>query len=366
MKVALDTTSAYLNQAGSGLYVRMLQTHLPQWAPDNSYFFFHIEQQRDMQDRKTIRNRFDTLYRDLIWANKVVPEIVITSAADVLHMPVNTIPFKKPCPTVVTIHDTTVLKTPHFFPIWQRYFSRILYPYSARNADCVITVSESSRMDIMETFGISGDKVKVTYLAADEAFGIVPYDAKKQIGDKFGIQNFILTVGTIEPRKNLRRLIEALSDIRNAGFEVSWVHAGPRGWLEEGLMEVAMRYQVKEYVRFLGRVSLEDLVELYNAAEVFAYPSLYEGFGLPILEAMACGCPVVTSNISSMPEVAGESAILVEPTEPKDIANAIIRILDDNTLSSHMRCSGLERAGVFSWRRCIEETEEIYKEIRFS
>ncbi|MHB9091611.1 MAG: glycosyltransferase family 4 protein, partial [Chloroflexota bacterium] len=182
------------------------------------------------------------------------------------------------------------------------------------------------------------------------------------VRERFGLDKpFILTVGTLEPRKNIVRLLEAFAAVRRTGLSTCLVHVGPRGWLYEEVYARVNQLELGNSVRFLGRVPIDDLVGLYNAAAVFAYPSLYEGFGLPPLEAMACGCPVVTSNTSSLPEVVGDAGLTVDPLSVPQLVDAISTVLVDRSLADDLRHRGLARGKTFSWERCARETVAVYR-----
>jgi len=227
----------------------------------------------------------------------------------------------------------------------------------------ILTISGYSKQDIVKQFRVAPDKVVVTHLAASPTFRTISVQEILKVKQRYGLDSYILTVGTLEPRKNMIRLLQAFALLRQSGFSYQLVHAGPRGWLFDDILAEVDRLQLQDSVRFLGRVSLEDLVGLYNAATVLVYPSLYEGFGLPVLEAMACGCPVVTSNTSSLPEVVGEAGIMVDPYDVQQLMDAIQKVLEDKALAQDMRQQGLERASLFSWQRCAQETLDAYHQV---
>jgi len=241
----------------------------------------------------------------------------------------------------------------------------LFYPLSARRAQAILTISEYSKQEIVRHLHVSPEKVQVTPLAASEVFHLAPKSDIEQVTQKYGLDKFILTVSTLEPRKNMSTLFEALAQIKQAqpDFPYKLVHVGPKGWMFGTLFAQVEQLGLVNDVIFLGHIPLEDLVLLYNAASLFVYPSLYEGFGLPVLEAMSCGCPVITSNTSSLPEVTGTAAILIDPTETESIARAMIEVLFHEELSQKLRIAGLERAKLFSWERCAQQTLEVYRAV---
>lgn len=362
-KIGIDLSVANINQAGTAIYACSLVDALRHLDTKNEYQIFAVKQQRDMSKRKTLRTRLKTICRDIVWTHGILPWQVHRAKVDILHMPANVIPLLSPCPTVVTILDTTILQTPRNFPFWHRNYSRLFIPWTAKYASMILTISQQSKQDIVKQLNVAPDKVVVTYLAASPRFRTISEREISEARERYGLDSFILTVGTLEPRKNLIRLLQAFALFRQRGFSHQLVHAGPRGWLFEDVLAGVRRLGLDDSVRFLGRVPLEDLVGLYNAASVFVYPSLYEGFGLPVLEAMACGCPVITSNASSLPEVVGEAGIMVDPYNVQWLADAIQQVLEDTVLAQDIRQRGLERAKLFSWQRCARETLAVYHQV---
>ncbi|HVN53912.1 MAG TPA: glycosyltransferase family 1 protein [Anaerolineaceae bacterium] len=363
MRIGFDRTFAEINQAGTGIYVDSLARALVNRADNDTVRFFSAGQFRDLSKPKTLRTRMDTLYRDLIWMHLILPIQARKTYIDLLHMPANLCPIYSPCPVVLTILDTIIYQNPNNFPLWQRNYFLALGPHSARNAAHIITISESSKADIVKTFGISPEKITSIPIAVSPEFRILDESHIKNVKLKFGLNRFILTVGAIEPRKNLLRLMQAFNMIRNNYPDIVLVHAGPRGWHMDHLMPYIEQQGLSSSVRFIGRVPLSELVGLYNAATLFAYPSLYEGFGLPVLEAMSCGCPVITSNVSSMPEIAGGSTILIDPLQTEEIAGAIQSLISKPDLREILRQKGLQRANCFSWSQCANETIEVYQKV---
>ena len=217
----------------------------------------------------------------------------------------------------------------------------------------------------MEYLGIPEERIRVTLLAADEQYRVIHgVDAIKAVVGSYGIdREYILYTGTLEPRKNIVSLIRAFDAIKKeSGIPHRLVIAGKKGWLFDDIFSAVEELGLVDEVIFTGYVPGEDLPYLYNGASLFAYPSKYEGFGLPPLEAMACGCPVVSSNSSSLPEVVGDAGLMVAPEQTNDLAReAMLKVLSDSSLRDSMRCRGLERAAMFSWKRCARETLDVYR-----
>lgn len=292
---------------------------------------------------------------------------------DVLHALCLTAPVYAPCPLVVTIHDT-IWMFPRRFARRQKRGKRSLidayYRYvpaiAARRASAVIAVSHDARSAIVQHLGVPAHRVFVTYEAAAPIYRTLDrtraIDAVRQ---RFGLgEGFILALGSADPRKNISALLGAyalLPERLRANHELAIVWTHPL--LAEAILAEAHALGIAGRLRFLQHVSNDDLVSLYNAAALFVFPSRYEGFGLPILEAMACGAPVVASNNSSIPEVAGDAALLVDAESPTSIACAIERVMSNAALRDALVARGLQRASSFSWQRCARETVEVYQKI---
>lgn len=364
MRIGIDLSIAAINQAGTGIYIKRLVEAFEHLQKPETFVYFSVKHQRDMSAPKTYRTRINTVYRDLIWMHTILPLQTRRAGVKVLHMPAGIIPYFPPKPVVLTILDTILFQTPERFPLWQRYYFQSLGPRSALFADRIITISEHSKLDIIRQFNVPPEKVTVTYLAAGSEFKPLPPDNIASVRQKYGLnQNFILTVGTIEPRKNLARILDSFVSLKSDGFAYQLVHVGPNGWLQENLVTKIKQLGIQKSVRFLGFLPIQDLVAVYNAATLFVYPSLYEGFGLPVLEAMACGCPVVTSNTSSMPEVAGDAAILVDPSQVGAITKGITDVLNNSYMAADLRERGLLQCQRFSWYQTALETLNVYREV---
>jgi glycosyltransferase involved in cell wall biosynthesis len=269
---------------------------------------------------------------------------------------------------VLTIADLTTLRVPHFHTEGTLNWQRPAYE-SAPLMDLIITISEHTKRDAVELLGIEPDRVRVTPLAAHECFRpLRDPEALRELRERYGLGNrpYILTVGTLEPRKNHCRLIEAFARLRrrDPGLIHRLVLVGAKGWLFEPIFETVRRLGLEGHVRWLDYVPFDDLPGLMSGTELFVYPSLYEGFGLPPLEAMSCGAPVIASATTSLPEVVGEAGILVDPEQVDEITAAMHRVLTDPHLRTALRAAGLERAKQFTWERTARMTLAAYDEAR--
>ena len=274
---------------------------------------------------------------------------------------------------LVTIHDLAIYKHPEWFPGRQWFSTRLVVPQSIEIAGKIIVPSEATKRDLIELFHVSSFKISVIPHGVEERFfqKLETGVGRRELGDKLSVTNskfqtsnsYILFVGTIEPRKNVVRLIEAYSklpeDITN---QYNLVIAGQRGLgFEDVFLEISnLKLEIKSRVKLLNYVPEEKLPILYKRASLFVYPSLYEGFGLPVLEAMASGVPVVTSNISSMPEVVGEAGLLVNPYSVAEITDAIMEIVRDNAKASQISIAGMRRAAKFNWEDAAKRMLAVY------
>ena len=267
---------------------------------------------------------------------------------------------------MVTIYDVSFLLQPQFHTEANRLHCLQGTLNAALYADRIIAISQRTKTDLMDYFSIPEERIRVVYPAHRRIY-YPEHDVEVIRGalERLGVfHNFILFVGSLEPRKNLKTLLQAYATYvtRHAGEELLVV-AGGEGWLNDDLSQVATKLGIAERVKFLGYVQEADLRVLYSAAKLFVYPSIYEGFGLPPLEAMACGAPVITSNTSALPEVVGDAALLVDPHNGEALYQAMERVLCDHDLRSRMRQQSLARATLFSWERTAEETLAVYEEV---
>ncbi len=268
--------------------------------------------------------------------------------------------------SIITIHDMSYHHYPQYtWPGHEGDLQAHLKDH-ANKADLIMCISENTKKDVMNILGIPENKIWVTYMGVSEEF---KYYRDKSIMNNFrqrsGLpERFILFVGTMEPRKNLIRLIEAYYLLlSHYNIKEPLVIVGGKGWKNDFLYQRIKELKIEDKLIITGYVSDEDLPLYYNAATVFAYPSLYEGFGIPVIEAMACGVPVVTSNVSSLPEVAGDAAVLVNPEEPEEIAAAIYRIMIDEDLYESLREKGFKQASKFTWEACAKKTLEAISHV---
>jgi glycosyltransferase involved in cell wall biosynthesis len=279
---------------------------------------------------------------------------------DVVFDPNGIAPFFGPrygAQRMVTIHDATPYVCPEAhnrLDTWRYHYH---LPYAARRADHVLTVSECSRRDLARYFGLQPERVHVAYPGTNHArFAPQPDGPSRQVVlARYGVTlPYILYVGSINGRKNIARIFEAYAQVRERFPAVRLVIGGKREWQTGEIDATFQRLNLAEHVRFTGYINDQDLPALYSAAELFVFPSIYEGFGSPVLEGLACGVPVLTSQVSSLPEVAGDAAVLVDPYDVAALAQAIERVLSDRAYAAELRAKGLTRARQFSWTDTVE------------
>lgn len=366
----LLSAAASYRSAGVSGYIRRLLTYLPEVAADLRLTAFvpdgDLRLKTDLDLRPVRGWDVQQPLRRILWEQWALPQHVRRLGLNLLHGPVSIAPLLAGCATVVTIHDLTFLAYPQAFPAAKRLYLRSLVGRSARSARRVIASSYATAQDVVRRLRVPPERVTVVHLGVDPEFTPAPAAEVEAFRRRRGLpQRFILHVGTLEPRKNLVRLVEAFSRLRRCAdlADVRLVLAGGKGWGYDPVFAAVERLGLGQEVLFPGYVPDEELAWWYRAATVFAYPSLMEGFGLPVLEALACGAVVVTSAVSSMPEVAGDAALLVDPTDVDALADALQRALVDQELRAALRCRAVEQAQRFPWRRTVAQTAAVYRQV---
>jgi glycosyltransferase involved in cell wall biosynthesis len=264
-------------------------------------------------------------------------------------------------PTVLTVHDLIFRLFPEHHKRLNYWYLNAAMPLYCSRASAIIAVSEATKRDLMMLYGLDPDKITVVHEAAASHFARIPPARVEEVRARYHLPDrYLLHVGTIEPRKNLNRLLEAVHRLREAGEDIHMVVVGSKGWLFEGFFQALEELDLGDAVTLPGYVPDADLPAIYSGARLVAVPSLYEGFGLPVLEAMACGVSVVCSHASSLPEVGGDAARYFDPTDIAAMADAIMAVWRDETLREDMRRRGLARAAQFSWERTADDTLAVY------
>jgi glycosyltransferase involved in cell wall biosynthesis len=366
MRIGFDGTPLQYTRSGVGIYVEQLLNHLPQARPEWDYLLYTNKpfDQSDIPHVRPFAGYFP--HSRWVWEQFRLPRIIAQSRVDLCHFMNNSAPWATHLPYVLTIHDASLFLYRQYHPRSRLLALRLLLPQAARRAQAIITVSNASRQELINVLQVSPSKVHVVHNAASCQFQpLVDEIGRTHLQQKHGLPaQFVLYVGTIEPRKNLRRLIAAFGRVQTAHPHCHMVLAGPQGWLMNGDLEQEInKANLAGKVHYLGFVPAADLPGLYSLATLFAFPSLHEGFGLPILEAMACGTPVLTSNRSAMPEVSGTAAYLVDPHSVDSIADGLDKLLSSADQRAWYAEQGLARAQQFSWEKTARETAAVYEQV---
>lgn len=365
MKIGIISDSLNQSLAGVGNYTYNLIKNLNRLTRrEQSIHIINYKKNKLFPNDKIIINNPFRVYKTYTWYLFLAMKLQ-EQKLDVIHNP-SQVPtflrFKQKY--IITVHDLTPYITPKESKFGRPLLYKLLFPRTLKTADKIIVVSKSTREDLIHYFNISEEKITVVREAADEKFR--PLNELELMGVKHKYElDFptILYVGTLEARKNLPTLIKAFYNLKKKKIEHKLIIAGKKGWKYKNIFAMIHQLNLQSEVMFTGYVPTEDLPALYNVADLFVYPSLYEGFGLPPLEAMACGIPVITSNTSSLPEVVGDAGIMIDPYDVDGLADAMHNVLTNEGLREDMIKKGLERAKLFNWEICAKETIDVYTEV---
>lgn len=361
--------SGNYRSAGINWYIYHLLKNLEPISDfEYTIFLSDLHAREHLGNLSLVRSRLPTdnpIVR-IFWEQFIQPRALRASRSDLLHALAFAGPKQISIPWIVTIYDLSFMKFPYSFNPLNRIYLNYAVRDSVSRANRIIAISESTKRDLMAHFGVSADKVRVIYCGVDsplkpdsDSTGVAQLRARYSLPEKF-----ILYLGTIEPRKNIVRLLRAFAHAkRDARLPHRLVLVGARGWKYEKVDRVVEEESIENDVIFTGYAPQEELAPWYRAADLFVYPSLYEGFGLPPLDAMAYGTPVVTSNAASLPEVVGDAALTVTPEDERALADAIVRALTDHQLREAMIARGITQASKFSWERAARETTALYAEV---
>jgi len=370
----IGIVSSFIDEysGGIGVYTNQLVKNLNQMDKENNYHLIHYSkgnQEIYNQNNEIIipKNRFIRRWGSyMFWRYFTLPRGLKKYNLDVVHDPYELGPFtfKQPFRKVITVHDLTPLLFPNLFKRGDVMLHRLLLKKTISKADKIITVSYNSQRDIMEYLNVPEENIEVIYNGKNESFR--PLNSRKigEVREKYELPSrFILSVGGLHPIKNIPRMLEAYHLALKNGLEHKLVMVGGSMDRSEEIFQIIKVLGLEGHVIFTGVVPDDDLVGLYNAADLFLYPCLYAGFGLPPLEAMACGTPVITSCNSSLPEIVGDAAKLVNPYDTEKLAASINRILSDDGMMKTLIKNGLKRAEMFNWKKTAWETLKVYKEV---
>ena len=371
MRVGINASKYYKLNTGVGRYTSNLCRYIIGSDNGNDYYFYlpglnsgpyrkdmtgvQLEKQRVFLQNNTLR---------ILWEQILLPIRIRKDRLDLFHYTDHAMSLiQRMYPIVITVHDIAYIRFPGLLNKSRQIYKKYILNLSIKMADIIIADSHSTKRDIVEFFNVDEKKIKVVHLGVESRFrpisNVEDYRTKNNLPSKV-----ILNIGTLEPRKNVVTLIKAFKKLQARGLkDYVLVIAGEKGWLYKQIFEEVKSSGVEQSIRLLGIVRDEDLPLLYNCADLFVYPSLYEGFGLPPLEAMACGVPIITSNTSSLPEVVGNAGIMVDPCDINSLYEAIYNVLEDSELRHRMRRDGLKRSKMFTWEKMVNEVLEIYNEV---
>ncbi|MBU0494107.1 MAG: glycosyltransferase family 4 protein [Chloroflexi bacterium] len=372
MRIGIDARLIYYRQAGIGQYTQSLIGGLARvCAPEDEFVI--LQHRKDTHAlRPGVKTPAANFRRRSTWTpchhrleQLALPLEIWPLKLDLLHSPDYIPPFRRNCRSVITVHDLAFLHYPeHLTGDSLRYYGQI--DRAVCDAEGIIAVSHSTQRDLMNLLGVPAHRVTVVHEAANQVFRPLAVADLAPVRARYDLpEQFILFLGTIEPRKNLPTLIQAYRLLRlHGGPAVSpLVVAGAKGWLFDSVFALVEQLGLADHVLFTGSVPWSDVPAFYNLATVFCFPSLYEGFGLPPLEAMACGTPVVAADVSSIPEVVGDAGLLVDPNDAEALSEALGRVLQDEALRQDLHHRGLARAAEFSWDRAARETLAVYRQV---
>ncbi len=371
MPIYVDVAAAVHGRAGLGRYAESLARALVAKDPGRYAFFFNRGGDVHPLDGlkgipvRSIRAGYKP-WRMAVWLGQVaalgfdrlLPDAELYHATEHLLMPLRHVP------TVLTVHDLIFHLFPQHHKRLNYWYLNAAMPLYCRRANAIVAVSQATKRDLVRIYGLDPAKITVVHEAAAPHFAPALPAQVAQARARYGLPDrYLLHVGTIEPRKNLNRLLEAVHRLREAGEDARLVVVGSKGWLYQGFFQRLEELDLRDTVQLPGYVSDTDLPAVYSGASLVVMPSLYEGFGLPVLEAMSCGTPVVCSNVSSLPEIGGDAARYFDPTDVPAMTEAILSVWRDGALQEAMRQRGLARAAQFSWARAAEETVAVYEAV---
>lgn len=369
-RIAIDYTPAYEQGAGIGRYVRELVGALARQDQETPYMLFVAGGEQlptapghNFTWRST---RLSPRWLARVWhrARLPIPVELFTGKATLFHATDFVLP--PTCTrTILTVHDLSFVRVPEAASPRLKAYLDAVVPRSARRATHILADSQATKDDLIAFYNLPPEKITVLLSGVDPRFRPVEPGNVRQ---KYNIpaRPYVFTVGTVQPRKNYVRLIQALAALRHSGYDVGLVIAGGRGWLDNPIYETIRQTSMSDYVQLIGFADDADLPALYSDALCVGFPSLYEGFGFPVLEGMACGVPVVTSRVSSLPEVAGEAALLVDPYDTEAITEALRRVIDDETLRATLIERGYAQAKRFTWDDAAAHLLQIYQHVIMS
>lgn len=370
--ILLDSTPLPKQPVGAGIYIKSLVKGLLQTS---SNFHFRVLAHKD----DFVTFNLDESFRDyfifcndhgraarLISEQVRYPALILQEKIDLIHGLHYSFPFFTACPKIVTIHDLTYFTNPEQHIFLKRIYFQFFIKQACKKVDHILTISPNTQTDLLKIINCSSQKVTVTPLGVDDVyFEEVSARVKEKTKQKYNLpKDYVLFVGLIEPRKNVPLLIKAFLNLVDQNkIDCDLVIAGRWGWESEAILGEISQHSAGSKIHFLGYVDDSEKPVLYQLAKIFIYPSMYEGFGLPVLEAMASGTPVITTNISSMPEIVKDCGLLIEPNDMNALENAMMLLINDHGLRTHLSIKAKLRAKDFSWQNTVNLTLEAYEKV---
>lgn len=374
MRIAINTLPLYKTKVGMGRYIVELVNRIPILDKENTYFIYLSEKNQKFFTIKSenvvfkkVPKFFTLPFAKICWEQIILPFLLVKENINLYHAPGFVLPLIKQekIKYVVTIADMTFFTHPKYHLQRKMWYFRAFIPSTLKKANKIITISENTKNNIVSLFPISPQKIVAIPLAADDMFTdkarVIAWQ-EKEILQKYNIKKpYLLFVGMLEPRKNITGILHAFEMLNEQDKkEITLVIVGKKGWMYDDIFRYVKVHNLENNVLFTGYVQDNELPALYKNAVCFLYPSFYEGFGIPVIEAMACGCPVITSNTSSLKEISGEAAILVEPSDTNAIKKAIIEIITNTKKRKELSIKGKRQTKQFNWQKMAKETKELY------
>jgi glycosyltransferase involved in cell wall biosynthesis len=375
MRIGIDCRHIYNEQygelAGVGHYIFYLIKYLLEIDKDNEYLLFFYNRKIKCEDFEKKGNAKCVYFPGLenfgkiplVYRHIFIPHVLRLYRLDIYHNPAYVIPFFYFHKSIITVHDLALYKNAQWFPGGQFFARKILIPLSIYRAKKIIAVSENTKNDLVDIFKVNKEKIEVIPEGVEDYNEVQIKEENIPAKLKFS-EPYFLHIGTLEPRKNLVRLIEAFAEFAQQNPNYKLVLAGKKGWKYESIFEAITRLNMQTKVIYVGYVNLAEKVYLLKNSFAFVFPSLYEGFGLPILEAMNMGVPIITANVASIPELVIDNALLVEPEDTISICKAMSKMVDNPNLRQDLAIKGRGISRNFSWTDCAQKTLALYKSLK--
>ncbi|GAH31265.1 unnamed protein product [marine sediment metagenome] len=352
-------------KGGVGLYTRNIVKNLLEIDKDNQYVLFYQGKRRktSFSGYSNVEEQWINVPYKMLWDQIFIPFSALKSRIDLLFSPKWTVPLVLPCKTVIVVPDVGYYLYPEFYGLKDILYLKFIIPLYLRKTTRIIAVSHTSKKDIIKFTGVDKSKIVAIHVATDIFTGPLNSSFIEKVKTKYALPSrFILHVGIIYPEKNVERLIQAFAKVAEK-FPHKLVLVGGFRWKYSRVFGLIEEFNLKDKVIITNWIPRSELPAFYKLADLFAFPSLYEGFGVPVLEAMACGCPVVTSSTGATPEIVGDAALIVNPKSVDEIYKATVRVLEDEKLKKELVSKGYARAKKFSWEKSARETLSVFKEL---